>query len=231
MRPSLTSAVRASRGRRESRARLMHPQPRVRKIEGHEQVTTGSPDHSGLPCAIGFNGLFRALPGDRAFLSPSSVRCFGILTNLISASREQDHTTSPSAAVPLVLRHSEASIASRPTFVTMANAPLIEAGWRGLVEMICPTGKAKYFLAKDWTVDSALIGFRKFGFLAQSDAAQPDMTLLSRTRCSVRKARHRAPSTRDDCVADPGPTLGLFHSRGRVVCLTSPGRGCVSRLL
>jgi hypothetical protein len=27
----------------------------------------------GIPRAIGFNGLFRALPGDRAFLSPSSA--------------------------------------------------------------------------------------------------------------------------------------------------------------
>src|ERR1700751_2466114 len=34
-------------------------------------VTTGTPKHSGTPRANGFNGFFRALPGDRAFLSPS----------------------------------------------------------------------------------------------------------------------------------------------------------------
>jgi hypothetical protein len=34
-------------------------------------VTTVTPVSPGIPRAIGFNGLFRALPGDRAFLSPS----------------------------------------------------------------------------------------------------------------------------------------------------------------
>jgi hypothetical protein len=33
-----------------------------------------------------------------------------------------------------------ASIASRPTFVTMANAPLLGTGWGELLELICPTG-------------------------------------------------------------------------------------------
>jgi hypothetical protein len=36
----------------------------------------------------------------------------------------------------------------------MANAPLIEAGRGELVEMICPTGKAKYFSQKGWTGNS-----------------------------------------------------------------------------
>src|SRR5215210_1195709 len=43
----------------------------------------------------GFNGFLRALPGDRALLSPSSAEMFS--TNLTPASRRQDHTTSPSA--------------------------------------------------------------------------------------------------------------------------------------
>jgi hypothetical protein len=42
--------------------------------ENHTKVvTTGSPDDSGIPRASGFNGFLRALPGDRAFLSPSST--------------------------------------------------------------------------------------------------------------------------------------------------------------
>jgi len=34
-------------------------------------VTTVTPVSPGIPRANGFNGLFRALPGDRAFLPPS----------------------------------------------------------------------------------------------------------------------------------------------------------------
>jgi len=46
--------------------------PRVRNKTKHTSVvTTGPPDSPGIPARHGFNGLFRALPGDRAFLSPS----------------------------------------------------------------------------------------------------------------------------------------------------------------
>src|SRR5437868_5981068 len=41
-----------------------------------------------------FYGLFRALPGERAFLPPSLANCS---TSLTPASRRQDHTTSPYA--------------------------------------------------------------------------------------------------------------------------------------
>jgi hypothetical protein len=41
--------------------RWLHPQPRVRKIKHTSVVTTGFTGHPGLPCASGFNGLFRAL--------------------------------------------------------------------------------------------------------------------------------------------------------------------------
>jgi hypothetical protein len=44
----------------------------------------------------GFNGFFRALPGDRALLPPSSA---DHSANLTPASGCQDHTTSPSASV------------------------------------------------------------------------------------------------------------------------------------
>jgi hypothetical protein len=57
---------------------------------------------SGLPCAMGY-GLFRALPGDRAFLPPSSLRNL-FLRNLTPASGRQDHTASPSATAAFVMR-------------------------------------------------------------------------------------------------------------------------------
>src|SRR3954454_8130991 len=75
----------------------MHPQPRVRNRSKHTSVvTTGSPEASGIPARNGFNGFLRALPGDRALLSPSSAEMFP--ANLTPASRRQNHTTSPSAS-------------------------------------------------------------------------------------------------------------------------------------
>ena len=59
---------------------------------GHTGNTRHSPRN-------GFNGFLRALPGDRALLSPSPAL---LSANLTPASRRQDHTTSPSASAPLV---------------------------------------------------------------------------------------------------------------------------------
>jgi len=66
-------------------------------------------------------GLLRALPGDRAFLSPSSLRSL-LLTNLTPASRRQNHTTWPSASGAFVKAPS-ASTTSRPASVTIAIRP------------------------------------------------------------------------------------------------------------
>ncbi len=79
---------------------------------------TGSP---GIPARDGVNGFLRALPGDRALLSPSSV---DRSTNLTPASRRQNHTTSPSAFAPFV-KGASASTASRPASVTIAIRPSV----------------------------------------------------------------------------------------------------------
>jgi hypothetical protein len=55
-------------------------------------------DRPAFPHANGFNGFLRALPGESGFLATiigSDAESIG--TNLTSASRCQDHTTSPSA--------------------------------------------------------------------------------------------------------------------------------------
>src|ERR1700674_641687 len=70
-------------------------------------VTTGPPGSPGIPARNGFNGFLRALPGDRAFLSPSSA---DTSANLTPASRRQDHTT----ALALFVKSAAASIASNP---------------------------------------------------------------------------------------------------------------------
>ena len=53
----------------------------------------------------------------------------------------------------------------RPTFSDDRETPLIQGhGTRGLIEMICPTSRTKYFCRREWTVESALFGFAKFDF-------------------------------------------------------------------
>ena len=69
-----------------------------------------------------FYGLFRALPGDRAFLSPSLRK--SLPANLTPASRRQDHTTSPSASQARS-SGATASTASHPAFVTIAIRPSV----------------------------------------------------------------------------------------------------------
>jgi hypothetical protein len=48
-----------------------HPQPRVRNEKAHERIHHRFAGLSRRFLRNGFNGLFRALPGDRAFLPPS----------------------------------------------------------------------------------------------------------------------------------------------------------------
>ena len=90
----------AHRGRREYRVRAA---PAVSCAKMHKKTHTSiqvQRRQSGLPCAVGY-GLFRALPGDRAFLPPSSPRSL-LLKNLTPASGRQDHTASPSASSAFV---------------------------------------------------------------------------------------------------------------------------------
>ncbi len=141
----------AQRGRGECRA---HDAPAVScaiVVVERTRVTTSTPKSPGIPARNGFNGLLRALPGDRALLPPSpcglKVLSSPVEPNeppqdLTPASRRQDHTTSPSASCAVVLRaayrsrrairpalrtrtpNAAASTASRPAFVTIAIRPL-----------------------------------------------------------------------------------------------------------
>jgi hypothetical protein len=72
----------------------------------------------------GFNGVLRALPGDRAFLPPSSSkRAFARSGNLAPASGRQDHTTSPYATSDDRLTRGRVHRIPQPTFVTIAKRP------------------------------------------------------------------------------------------------------------
>src|SRR3979411_3525635 len=89
----------------------LHPQPRVHFVlVERTRVTTSTPESPDIPARNGFNGLCRALPGDRALLPPSS-RVYvwskpgwadATPQNLTPASGRQDHTILPSAATSLV---------------------------------------------------------------------------------------------------------------------------------
>ena len=91
-----------------------------------------------------FYGFLRGLPGDRAFLPPSPVRCASIVTRLIPASRYQDATTSPSATSAFVCCAVHVHRSPRPTFVTIGQTPLfIGHGMRENVLLICPTAQRR----------------------------------------------------------------------------------------
>jgi hypothetical protein len=55
----------------------LHPRPRVHFVlVERTRVTTSTPESPGIPARNGFNGLLRALPGDRALLPPSPADMF-----------------------------------------------------------------------------------------------------------------------------------------------------------
>src|SRR6266853_1509409 len=90
--------------------------------KAYEQVTTGSPERSGLPCAMVLTGSF-ALSLVTGLVCHHRQRKISS-ANLTPASGRQDHTTSPSANAAPRQERRFASTASRPAFVTIASAPL-----------------------------------------------------------------------------------------------------------
>ena len=100
-------------------------------------------------------GLYRALPGDRAFLPPSP-RGSCLPQNLTPASRRQDHTTSPSASVPFVIGTS--SVHRIPPRVRDDREPPLR--WdetAEISEVIWGQVEADYFSGEDWTGQISLI--------------------------------------------------------------------------
>src|SRR5450755_77411 len=89
------------RGRREDRVRAAPAVPRANSGRENAHEHTGSAETLRPSLRNGFNGLLRALPGDRAFLPPSPLRSL-LLKSLTPASGCQDHTTSPYATVSFV---------------------------------------------------------------------------------------------------------------------------------
>src|SRR6516225_12440646 len=128
-------------------------------------VTTGTPKRSGTPCANGFNGFLRDLPGVRDFLVTVIGAMPSIVANLTPAKGRQDHTTSPSAHASFVCRGHSRPSHPAPNVRDDREAPLLWSAGRGeLVKMICPTGIAKFFCEGDWTTQITLNRLMKLIF-------------------------------------------------------------------
>jgi hypothetical protein len=124
MRPSCAFIFRPTKGVGNAGCPL-HPRPRVHFVlVERTRVTTSTPESPGIPARNGFT----------AYVALSSV------TGLFCHRRLRIKFC-PSPVGPTPLRKLDASVGA-------------SGGWRELVEMICPTGEAKYFCKRDWTRES-----------------------------------------------------------------------------
>ena len=113
------------RGRGECRVPA-HPQPRVQCRKHTSVVTTSTPETPGIPAREWFYGFLRALPGDRAFLSPSSAEIhFRQLDAGVEASGPHDFAVRASAVRQERCRVHRIPC---PTSVTIAKRPSQRGG-------------------------------------------------------------------------------------------------------
>jgi hypothetical protein len=125
------SSLAPKRGRRESRVRAAPAVSCARCTKECAHEHTGSAEAIRPSLRNGFTAYFRALPGDRACLSPSpreiqqSPRPVGLTClsrDLTPASRRQNHTTSPSASASFVSVLCDRSRETRPAIPSAPDA-------------------------------------------------------------------------------------------------------------
>src|SRR5256886_17710010 len=114
----------------------MHPQPRTQTKKAHERSRHRFAETIRPSLRNGLRLIPRS-PRRPGFLA--TVACGSLPADLTPASGRQDHTALPSALSFARLAKAKASTASRPTFVTMANAPLLGETAK-VLGVICPTG-------------------------------------------------------------------------------------------
>jgi hypothetical protein len=95
--------------------------------------------------------------------------------------------------------------AGRSPIYLSAQLLLIEAGRRGVIKMICPTGIAKYFFAQDWTTQITLNRLSKLDF-----SRVRIRQVANETRSSRFTSLHFSPSsgTRDRHFVRPPGSIG-----------------------
>ena len=118
-----------TRGRRECRVRAA-PMAACASVESTRVSNQGHTAINRHSLRDGFNGLYRALPGDRALLPPSFA---DRSTTLASASGRQDHTSLPSADKPTRLVNRRVHRIPLPTSVTTAKRPSCGNGTAGRI--------------------------------------------------------------------------------------------------
>jgi hypothetical protein len=101
LRPSFGRILRPAKGVGNAGCPL-HPQPRAQSVDSTRVSHHGRTGTPGIPARNGFNGFLRALPGDRALLSPSPRGRFlpRNLTPTIEASGPHDFAVRVSAVRP-----------------------------------------------------------------------------------------------------------------------------------
>jgi hypothetical protein len=121
----------------------MHPQPRVRNKKAHERSHHRFTGFTRPSLRNGFNGLFRALPGDRALLPPSSRGSTPAkLDPSVGGTGPHDFAVRISMLRPRTpIRPSHPA----PTFVTIAKRPL-SAQDAGISGFDLPDGTSEIFL-------------------------------------------------------------------------------------
>jgi hypothetical protein len=135
----------------------------------------------------GFNGYF-ALSSVTGLFCHRRSRGF-LLENLTPASGRQDHTTSPSASLSLVLRHYRVHRIPYPTFVT-TRTPLSRGQDRTALFLFLPNREAEYFCKGDWTTQISLNRLDKSPF-TRTRFPQP------RAHQSAASRANRAPDLPD----------------------------------
>ena len=140
----------------------------------------------------GFNGVLRALPGDRAFLPPSPRGSYP--RNLASASGGQDHTTSPSVSASLVRRDRYVHRSPASRVVTIAIRPLHRGGMERDNHEILKNG-IEIFFAQGLDGGISIESPCEFRFFAHGISAHDDGVLRDQSGQHCPSGESGAPRT------------------------------------
>ena len=159
----------------------------------HEYSQRVHRNHPAFPHAMVY-GLYRALPGDRAFLPPSP--CENDPQDLAPASRRQDHTSSPSASVPFVIG-TFCVHRIPPRVRDDREPPLMWDGTAAICEVIWVGREGAIFLEMGLDThpkSAAKVSSRTAGHLSS---------------CGKRRKSTLHEITPPKCVIDPAPACGV----------------------